>query len=65
LLWVAGFVLAYDGLPSHSVSVMEFLDDKVVPDARSSADAFTLGPSNARWLKIRSNLKVMAMVQKE
>src|SRR6266852_1362900 len=28
-LWVTEFILAYDGRPSYSVSVMEFLDGKV------------------------------------
>src|SRR6202051_2169873 len=28
-LWVTEFILAYDGRPSYTVSVMEFLDGKV------------------------------------
>jgi hypothetical protein len=28
-LWVTEFILAYDGQPSYSVSVMEFVDGKV------------------------------------
>jgi hypothetical protein len=51
LLWVSGFILAYDGRPSYSVNVMDFLDDKVAHDARRSADAFKLGPSNARLVE--------------
>src|ERR1700733_6091620 len=29
VLWVTEFILEYDGRPSYSVSVMEFLDGKV------------------------------------
>ena len=29
-LWVTEFILTYDGQPSYSVSVMEFLDGKVI-----------------------------------
>src|SRR5689334_8690860 len=28
-LWVTEFILSYDGQPSYSVSIMEFLDGKV------------------------------------
>jgi len=30
-LWVTEFILTYDGQPSHSVSVMEFLDGNTNP----------------------------------
>ena len=37
-LWVTEYVLTYDGRPSYSVSMMEFLDGKVAP-ARPSISA--------------------------
>ena len=33
-LWVTEFILTYDGLPSYSVSVMEFLDGKVAHETQ-------------------------------
>jgi hypothetical protein len=33
-LWVAEFILAYDGRPSYSVSVMEFFDGKVARETQ-------------------------------
>src|ERR1700744_2819817 len=39
-LWITEFVLAYDGRPSYSVSVMEFLDGKVAGETQYFGDAF-------------------------
>jgi len=50
-LWVTEFVLAYDGRPSYSVSVMEFLDGKVARETQYFADPFELGPSRAQWVE--------------
>jgi hypothetical protein len=50
-LWVTEFILAYDGRPSYSVSVMEFLDGKVAREAQYFADAFEPGPSRAQWVE--------------
>ncbi len=33
-LWITEFILTYDGRPSYSVSVMEFLDGKVVRETQ-------------------------------
>ncbi len=33
-LWVTEFILSYDGRPSYSVSVMEFLDGKVARETQ-------------------------------
>ena len=50
-LWVTEFILAYDGRPSYSVSVMEFLDGKVARETQYFADPFEPGPSRAQWVE--------------
>ena len=50
-LWVTEFVLAYDGRPSYSVSVMEFRDDKVARETQYFADPFEPGPSRAQLVE--------------
>ena len=50
-LWVTEFILAYDGQPSYSVSVMEFLGGKVARETQYFADPFEPGPSRARWVE--------------
>ncbi len=47
-LWVTEFVLTYDGRPSYAVSIMEFLDGKVVRETQYFADPFEPGPSRAQ-----------------
>jgi hypothetical protein len=46
-LWVTDFILTYDGRPSYSVSVMAFLDGKVVRETQYFGQAFEPGPSRA------------------
>jgi SnoaL-like domain len=50
-LWVTEFVLAYDDRPSHTVSIMEFLDGKVARETQYFADPFEPGSSRARWVE--------------
>jgi hypothetical protein len=50
-LWVTEFILAYDGRPSYSVSVMEFVDGKVAHETQYFADPFEPGASRARWVE--------------
>ena len=50
-LWVAEFILAYDGWPSYSVSVMEFLDGDAPRETQSFADPSEPRPSRARWVE--------------
>ncbi len=50
-LWVTEFVLAYDGRPSYTVSVMEFIDGKVARETQYFADAFAPGRSRAQWVE--------------
>src|SRR5579859_3618451 len=46
-LWVTEFILTYDGQPSYTVSVMEFLDGKVARETQYFGAPFEPGPSRA------------------
>jgi len=50
-LWVSEFVLTYDGLPSYTVSIMEFTDGKVARETQYFGDPFAPGPSRAQWVE--------------
>src|ERR1700742_2653788 len=50
-LWVTEFILTYDGQPSYTVSVMEFLDGKVARETQYFGDPFEPGPSRAQWVE--------------
>jgi hypothetical protein len=50
-LWVTEFILTYDGVPSYTVSVMEFLDGKVVRETQYFGDPFEPGPSRAHLVE--------------
>jgi ketosteroid isomerase-like protein len=50
-LWVTEFVLTYDGQPSYTVSIMEFLDGTVAHETQYFGDAFAPGPSRAQWVE--------------
>jgi hypothetical protein len=39
-LWVSECIITYDGVPTHSVSIMEFADDEVVHETQYFADTF-------------------------
>ena len=45
--WVTEFILAYDGAPSFSVSIMEFEGDHVARETQYFADRFEPSPSRA------------------
>ena len=50
-LWVTEFVLSYDGRPSYTVSIMEFVDGKVMRETQYFSDPFEPGPSRAQWVE--------------
>jgi ketosteroid isomerase-like protein len=50
-LWVSEFVLTYDGLPSYTVSIMEFRDGKVTRETQYFGDPFEPGASRAQWVE--------------
>jgi ketosteroid isomerase-like protein len=51
-LWVTEFVLAYDGRPSHTVSIMEFRDGQVMRETQYFADPFEPAPSRAHLVEL-------------
>jgi hypothetical protein len=50
-LWVTEFILTYDGKPSYTVSVMEFVDGQVARETQYFGDPFEPGPSRAQWVE--------------
>jgi SnoaL-like domain len=50
-LWITEFVITYDGRPSYVVSVMEFMDDKVVRETQYFGDPFEPGPSRSHLVE--------------
>jgi hypothetical protein len=50
-LWVTEFVLSYDGVPSYTVSIMEFRDGLVAHETQYFADPFTPGLSRAHLVE--------------
>ncbi len=50
-LWVTEFVLAYDGIPSYAVSIMEFREGLVANETQYFADRFDPGPSRAHLVE--------------
>jgi hypothetical protein len=51
-LWVTEFVLTYDGRPSYTVSIMEFVDRKVARETQYFSDPFEPGPSRAHLVEL-------------
>jgi hypothetical protein len=50
-LWVTEFVLTYDGIPSYTVSIMEFHDGLVAHETQYFGDRFEPGPSRAHLVE--------------
>ncbi|MHC2434636.1 nuclear transport factor 2 family protein [Bradyrhizobium sp. USDA 4451] len=50
-LWITEFVLTYDGVPFHTVSIMEFRDGQVVHETQYFADRFEPSPSRAHLVE--------------
>jgi SnoaL-like domain len=50
-LWVTEFVLSYDGVPSYTVSIMEFRDGLVAHETQYFADRFEPSPSRAHLVE--------------
>ena len=49
--WVTEHVLTYDGRPSYTVSIMEFVDGKIARGTQYFSDPFEPGPSRAQWVE--------------
>jgi hypothetical protein len=50
-LWVTELILTYDGKPSHTVSIMEFRDEKVARETQYFADPFVAPAWRAQWVE--------------
>jgi hypothetical protein len=50
-LWVTEFVLTYDGIPSYTVSIMEFREGLVAKETQYFADRFDPAPSRAHLIE--------------
>jgi SnoaL-like protein len=50
-LWVTEFILSYDGVPSYTVSIMEFRDGLVASETQYFAAPFDPAPSRAHLVE--------------
>jgi SnoaL-like domain len=50
-LWVTEFVLTYDGIPSYTVSIMEFREGLVAHETQYFADPFDPAPSRGHLVE--------------
>jgi hypothetical protein len=50
-LWVTEYILTYDGKPSCTVSIMEFVGDKVTRETQYFADPFEASAWRAPWVE--------------
>jgi len=50
-LWVTEFVLTYDGVPSYTVSIMEFREGQVASETQYFAARFEPAPSRAHLVE--------------
>jgi hypothetical protein len=50
-LWVTEFILTYDGIPSYTVSIMEFSEGQVVHETQYFADRFAPSPSRSHLVE--------------
>ena len=50
-LWITEYVLTYDGVPSYTVSIMEFRDGLVAKETQYFADRFDPAPSRAHLVE--------------
>ena len=46
-LWASEVVITYDGVPTHSISIMEITDGLVTHETQYFADPFTAAPGRA------------------
>lgn len=51
-LWVTEYLISYDGKPSHTVSIMEFKDGKVIRETQYFGDPFQPWPGRAPWVEL-------------
>ena len=51
-LWITELVLTYDGVPSYTISVMQFKDGKVASETQYFCEPFEPGPSRAHLVEL-------------
>lgn len=61
-LWVTELVLTYDGIPSYTVSIMEFSHGKVAHETQYFGEPFKPGPSRAHLVD-RNSSTVQALAR--
>jgi hypothetical protein len=50
-LWVTEYILTYDSKPSYTVSIMEFMGDKVARETQYFGDPFPAPAFRAQWVE--------------
>ncbi|MFJ4983317.1 nuclear transport factor 2 family protein [Streptomyces sp. NPDC088732] len=50
-LWITEYVIAYDGRPAFTVSIMEFREGKVAHETQYFADPFARPDWRAQWVE--------------
>ena len=50
-LWITEFILTYDGIPSYTVSIMEFREGQVAHETQYFADRFDPSPSRSHLVE--------------
>ena len=50
-LWVTEFILTYDGVPSYTVSIMEFHEGQVAHETQYFADRFDPSPTRSHLVE--------------
>jgi hypothetical protein len=50
-LWITEFILTYDGMPSYTVSIMEFREGQVAHETQYFADRFDPSPSRSHLVE--------------
>ncbi len=50
-VWVTEFILTYDGVPSYTVSIMQFRDGQVLHETQYFADRFDPSPSRSHLVE--------------
>jgi len=50
-LWVSELIITYDGKPSCTLSIMEFVGDKVSRETQYFADPFPAPAFRAQWIE--------------
>jgi ketosteroid isomerase-like protein len=50
-LWITEYILTYDGKPSYTVSIMEFVGSKVAREVQYFADPFEPSAWRAQWVE--------------